>query len=185
MRTPVAGILFVKASLVKARERRAFTIIASDDFKEAGEGSNRLVVKTVAYCLTTTFIACLIGLAYALLILIPNMPDGLTYDDVEMEPTNTKDVVGQIEGIIQGLIPKNIVLAGASTNLLGVIFFFTVVGYTIEHTAARPSYLFMALKDDAISTGVDAMGDIIELDEVILGRRRRLMMLNRPSDLVL
>ena len=45
--------------------------------------------------------------------------------------------------------------------------------------------LFMALKDNAISTGVDAMGDIIELDEVILGRRRRLMMLNRPSDLVL
>ena len=72
------------------------------DFKEAGEGSNRLVVKTVAYYLTTTFIACLIGLAYALLILIPNMPDGLTYDDVEMEPTNTKDVVEQIEGIIQG-----------------------------------------------------------------------------------
>ena len=81
MRTPVAGILIVKASLVKARERRAFTIIASDDFKEAGEGSNRLVVKTVAYCLTTTFIACLIGLAYALLILIPNTPEGLTYDD--------------------------------------------------------------------------------------------------------
>ena len=122
-------------------------VVAMADFKEAGEGSNRLVVKTVAYCLTTTFIACLIGLAYALLILIPNMPDGLTYDDVEMEPTNTKDVVGQIEGIIQGLIPKNIVLAGASTNLLGVIFFFTVVGYTIEHTAARPSYLFMALKE--------------------------------------
>ena len=45
--------------------------------------------------------------------------------------------------------------------------------------------LFMALKDDAISTGVDEMGDIIELDEVVLGRRRRLMMLNRPSDLVL
>ena len=45
--------------------------------------------------------------------------------------------------------------------------------------------LFMALKDDAISTGVDELGDIIELDEVVLGRRRRLMMLNRPSDLVL
>ena len=122
-------------------------VVAMADFKEAGEGSNRLVVKTVAYYLTTTFFACLIGLAYSILILIPNMPEGLTYSDAELEPTNTKDIVGQIEGIIQGLIPKNIVAAGASTNLLGVIFFFTVVGYTIEHTAARPSYLFMALKE--------------------------------------
>ena len=67
-------------------------VVAMADFKEAGEGSNRLVVKTVAYYLTTTFIACLIGLAYALLILIPKMPEGLTYDDPGLLEVVTRKV---------------------------------------------------------------------------------------------
>ncbi len=117
------------------------------------KGAKDLALRTFAYYLTTTLLAATIGLVLAVTLLIPNVDKNLDISELDIEKDFSKDdvakrdVVGQVEAILLGLVPSNIVASMAIGNLLGVITFFLAVGILIEHTDKKPSPIYTLFQE--------------------------------------
>lgn len=123
------------------------------DLRSVEGAGPRLVKRTVGYYLLTTLIACFLGLFLSVVMLMPNVktlapdPDAPTPDAAE------KNVVDQVYAIFHGIVPKNIVAAASTNNLLGVITFFGILGFLIDNTKGdSPIYAIMAEINKCMNT---------------------------------
>ena len=113
------------------------------------KGAKDLVLRTLGYYMTTTLLAAGIGVLLSVTLLIPNVDDDIDPPEDEEETPNIKkrDVVDQVEAILFGLVPSNIVAAMGTGNLLGCIIFFITLGALIDHSEAKPSPIYKVLKE--------------------------------------
>ncbi|MGA7800704.1 MAG: dicarboxylate/amino acid:cation symporter [Gammaproteobacteria bacterium] len=104
-----------------------------------GQGLGRLGGKTVAYYLTTSLLAILVGLLFVNL-LSPGLIDGHPARAVlglssEQAAAAAAKVHGHgasdLAGIVLSMVPPNVVAAAANGQMLGLIFFSILFGYFI------------------------------------------------------
>jgi proton glutamate symport protein len=118
----------------------------------SGGAFGRLGLKTLAYYLTTTLFAVLVGLAVVNLV-APGMVDGepakhlvgLSQDTADVTAKVAGKGAGDLVGIFLRMVPTNVVAAAADGQMLGLIFFSLLFGFfmtKIEETYAESLYKF-------------------------------------------
>lgn len=120
----------------------------------AGNGGafGKLGLKTLAYYLTTTLLAVLVGLVIVNMV-APGMVNGEPARHLLGMSAHASEVVARVEGrdtgdlvgIFLRMVPDNIVAAAASGQMLGLIFFSLLFGYfmtKIEADYAQSMYRF-------------------------------------------
>ncbi|MEW5903945.1 MAG: dicarboxylate/amino acid:cation symporter [Pseudomonadota bacterium] len=117
-----------------------------------GDAFARLGSKTLAYYVTTTLFAVLVGLAIVNLT-APGLVDGEPAREQLGIVADTSQVMAQVEGkgtgdlagIFLRMVPPNIVAAAADGQMLGLIFFSLLFGFfmtRIEEPYAESQYKF-------------------------------------------
>jgi len=118
----------------------------------SGGAFGKLGLKTLAYYLTTTLFAVLVGLAVVNMV-APGMVDGEPAKHLVGLSQDTSDVAakvagkgaGDLVGIFLRMVPANVVAAAADGQMLGLIFFSLLFGFfmtKIEETYAESLYKF-------------------------------------------
>lgn len=104
----------------------------------------RIGAKTLAYFLTTTLIAVLIGLLLVNLF-TPGLVDGqpakgligLSADTAQVAASVQDKDARDLVDIFLRMVPENVVAAAADGQMLGLIFFSLLFGYFIRHVPGR------------------------------------------------
>jgi proton glutamate symport protein len=118
----------------------------------SGGAFGKLGLKTLAYYLTTTLFAVLVGLIVVNMV-APGMVDGEPAKHLVGLSQDTSDVAakvagkgaGDLVGIFLRMVPTNVVAAAADGQMLGLIFFSLLFGFfmtKIEETYAESLYKF-------------------------------------------
>jgi Na+/H+-dicarboxylate symporter len=110
-----------------------------------GRDLGRLGGKTLAYYLTTSLVAILIGL-FMVNLLSPGLVDGEPAGDRMGLDAGTGQVLEKIEGkgagdvigIVLRLVPPNIIEAAAAGQMLGLIVFSILFGFLATRVPGRP-----------------------------------------------
>ncbi|KAF3981477.1 MAG: dicarboxylate/amino acid:cation symporter [Methylococcales symbiont of Hymedesmia sp. n. MRB-2018] len=105
-------------------------------------GLGRLGGKTIAYYMSTSVVAILIGLLLVNIV-EPGIIDGepvrdrvgLTADISDIEAKVEGKGAGDLTGVFLRMVPTNIVAAAANGQMLGLIFFGLLFGYFLTHIA--------------------------------------------------
>ncbi len=116
-----------------------------------GRDLGRLGGKTIAYYMSTTFVAIIIGLVISNL-LTPGIIDGEPAGDRLGLAADTHEVLARVEGrgagdfagIILQLLPSNLLQAAVQGQLLGLIVFSLLFGYFLRNVEGSPG---QALRD--------------------------------------
>lgn len=116
-----------------------------------GRDLGRLGGKTIAYYMSTTFAAIIIGLVISNL-LTPGIIDGEPAGDRLGLAADTHEVLARVEGrgagdfagIILQLLPSNLLQAAVQGQLLGLIVFSLLFGYFLRNVEGSPG---QALRD--------------------------------------
>ena len=111
----------------------------------------RIGIKTLAYFLSTTLIAVLIGLALVNLT-TPGLVDGQPAKELIGLSADTTAVTEQVQGkgaqdlvnLFLRMIPANVVAAAAEGEMLGLIFFSLLFGYFITQIPKRNGEVLIA-----------------------------------------
>ena len=118
----------------------------------SGGAFGKLGLKTLAYYLTTTLFAVLVGLIVVNMV-APGMVDGEPAKHLVGLSQDTSDVAakvagkgaGDLVGVFLRMVPTNVVAAAANGQMLGLIFFSLLFGFfmtKIEETYAESLYKF-------------------------------------------
>ena len=118
----------------------------------SGEAFGKLGLKTLAYYLTTSLFAILVGL-FMVNLLAPGTIDGEPARQLVGLSSNTGDIAakvngkgtGDLVGIFLRMVPTNVVAAAADGQMLGLIFFSLLFGFfmtKIEEPYAESMYRF-------------------------------------------
>jgi Na+/H+-dicarboxylate symporter len=118
----------------------------------SGGAFGRLGLKTLAYYLTTSLLAILVGLVMVNVV-APGMVDGEPAKHLAGLSENAGDVVARVEGkgtgdlvgVFLRMVPANVVAAAADGQMLGLIFFSLLFGFfmtKIEEAYAESLYNF-------------------------------------------
>jgi Na+/H+-dicarboxylate symporter len=108
-----------------------------------GEGLGRLGLRTIAYYLSTSLLAILVGLTMVNL-LEPGIIDGQPAQFlIPLDDAQTAEVQARVEGkdasdvveVFLRMIPTNIVAAAADGQMLGLIFFSLLFGFYLTRIA--------------------------------------------------
>ncbi len=108
------------------------------------EGFGRLGAKTVAYYISTSLLAILVGLVLVNIV-APGVVDGKPAGPLLNLGEDTEDVLAKVEGkgagdivgIFLRMVSTNIVDAAASGQMLGLIFFSLLFGYFMTRIEGR------------------------------------------------
>lgn len=111
----------------------------------------RLGIKTLAYFLSTTLLAVLLGLALVNLT-TPGLVDGQPAKELIGLSENTAAVTEQVQGkgaqdlvnLFLRMIPANVVAAAVEGEMLGLIFFSLLFGYFITQIPKRNGEVLIA-----------------------------------------
>eukprot|EP00743_Colponemidia_sp_Colp-15_P006327 GILK01006806.1.p1 GENE.GILK01006806.1~~GILK01006806.1.p1 ORF type:complete len:521 (-),score=77.63 GILK01006806.1:126-1688(-) len=109
-------------------------------------GARRLGLSAISYYAVTTFCAAIEGLIWTSLFIIPFVsasPDdqeALKEQLAELEALPKRSVMDQIEGIFYSMVPRNIVVAAYTNDLMGVIAFSMAMGWAISDTSRSALY---------------------------------------------
>ena len=118
----------------------------------SGGAFGKLGLKTLAYYLTTTLFAVLVGLIVVNMV-APGMVDGEPAKHLVGLSQDTSDVAakvagkgaGDLVGVFLRMVPTNVVAAAANGQMLGLIFFSLLFGFfmtKIEEDYAESQYRF-------------------------------------------
>lgn len=121
-------------------------------------GLGRLGGKTIAYYLSTSVIAILIGLALVNII-EPGIMGGEPVRDKVGLTEDISDIAAKVEGkgasdltgIFLRMIPTNIVAAAANGQMLGLIFFGLLFGYFMTQIAAKEKAVLLTFWNAVLS----------------------------------
>jgi proton glutamate symport protein len=102
------------------------------------QGFGRLGIKTIAYYITTTFAAVLVGLILVNVIR-PGVADNAAPPDAGVSAT-AQTQLAKVEGrglrdiadIFQRLVPQNVIRSAVEGDMLGLIFFSLLFGYFLS-----------------------------------------------------
>jgi Na+/H+-dicarboxylate symporter len=140
----IIGTLFLNALKMLVVPLIAAALVSGMASIGSGEALGRLGQKTVAYYLTTTLLAVLVGLAMVNLT-TPGLIDGQPAKDVIGLSEETASVSESLKGTNTGdlaqifvrIVPDNIVASAANTEMLGLIFFFLLFGFFMTRVPGR------------------------------------------------
>ncbi|KAF0808993.1 sodium:dicarboxylate symporter family protein [Alcanivorax sp. S71-1-4] len=146
-----AGRLFINGLQMIVVPLITSAIISSLTGLGNGRDLGRLGGKTIAYYMSTTFVAIIIGLLISNL-LTPGIIDGEPAGDRLGLAADTQDVLARVEGrgagdfagIILQLLPSNLLQAAVQGQLLGLIVFSLLFGYFLRNVKGSPG---QALRD--------------------------------------
>ncbi|MCZ6834132.1 MAG: cation:dicarboxylase symporter family transporter, partial [Acidobacteria bacterium] len=126
----------------------------------SGRSLGRLGAKTLAYYITTSVLAILVGLVLVNVIQPGSHSDLTTAERVEVEQLDTP---GSLSEIFMRLIPLNPVAAAASGDMLGLIFFAILMGIALTRLPPRPSDMLRGLFDSGFELMMVIAGGVIRL----------------------
>jgi len=109
-----------------------------------GRSLGRLGAKTLAYYVTTSILAILVGLLLVNLIQPGTRSDPMEAKAVAVQQLETP---GGVSDVLTTLIPLNPVAAAANGEMLGLIFFAILVGITLTRLPPGPSATLRGLFD--------------------------------------
>ena len=146
-----AGRLFINGLQMIVVPLITSAIISSLTGLGNGRDLGRLGGKTIAYYMSTTFVAIIIGLVISNL-LTPGIIDGEPAGDRLGLAADTHEVLARVEGrgagdfagIILQLLPSNLLQAAVQGQLLGLIVFSLLFGYFLRNVKGSPG---QALRD--------------------------------------
>jgi DAACS family dicarboxylate/amino acid:cation (Na+ or H+) symporter len=109
-----------------------------------GRSLGRLGAKTLAYYITTSILAILVGL-----VLVNLIQPGTRSNPMEAEAAavHQLETPGGVADVLTTLIPLNPVAAAANGEMLGLIFFAILVGITLTRLPPGPSATLRGLFD--------------------------------------
>jgi len=121
-------------------------------------GLGRLGGKTMAYYLSTSVIAILIGLTLVNIV-EPGITDGEPVRDKVGLTEDISDITSKIEGkgasdltdIFLRMVPTNIVSAAANGQMLGLIFFGLLFGYFMTQIAVKEKAVLLTFWNAVLS----------------------------------
>ncbi len=133
------GGLFVSALQMVVLPLVASAVIASLARLGDGQALGRLGGKTILYYLGSTFVAILIGL-FMVNLLAPGTIDGEPAADQLGLSEDTALVLDRVAGkaptdflgIIQDMVPSNLIVAAAENQLIGIIVFSLLFGFFLR-----------------------------------------------------
>jgi proton glutamate symport protein len=125
-----------------------------------GRSLGRLGVKTLAYYLTTSILAILVGL-----ILVNIIQPGTRSDPREAESVVVQELETPqgVSDVLERLIPLNPVAAAANGEMLGLIFFAILVGITLTRLPKQPAATLRNLFDSGFELMMVLATGIIRL----------------------
>ncbi|MCZ6601144.1 MAG: dicarboxylate/amino acid:cation symporter [Acidobacteria bacterium] len=126
----------------------------------SGRSLGRLGAKTLAYYITTSVLAILVGLVLVNVIQPGSHSDLTTAERVEVEQLDTP---GSLSEIFMRLIPLNPVAAAASGDMLGLIFFAILMGIALTRLPPRPADMLRGLFDSGFELMMVIAGGVIRL----------------------
>ncbi len=138
------GTLFLNALKMLIVPLITAAIISGLANLSGGTGLGRLGFKTVAYYLSTSLIAILIGLTLAN-VLMPGIVAGEPAAQLMGLAANTEQVLAGIEGrgsgdvvgIFLRMLPPNVIAAAAQGQMLGLIVFSLLFGFAITRLSGE------------------------------------------------
>ncbi len=109
------------------------------------KGFGRLAWKTLAYYLTTSLLAILVGLLLVNLI-APGIIDGQPASEIIELPNSDEDTLAKAEGrgtgdvvdVFKRMIPPNVLKAAVEGQMLGLICFSILFGFFLSRVEGRP-----------------------------------------------
>ncbi len=140
----LVGTLFLNALKMLIVPLIAAALVRGMASIGTSEALGRLGKKAVAYYLTTTLLAVLVGLAVVNLTL-PGIVDGQPAKDaigLSQDTASVSASLGEKSGadlaqIFVRMIPSNIVASAANTEMLALIFFFLLFGFFMTKVPGR------------------------------------------------
>ncbi len=125
-----------------------------------GRSLGRLGVKTLAYYVTTSILAILVGLILVNIIQPGTRSDPRDAESVVVQELETPEGVSDV---LERLIPTNPVAAAANGEMLGLIFFAILVGITLTRLPAKSSATLRGLVDSSFELMMVLATGIIRL----------------------
>ena len=130
-----------------------------------GRSLGRLGIKTLAYYITTSLLAILVGL-----VLVNIIQPGARSDPRTAETAGAESVAVQqletpqgISDVLERLIPTNPVAAAANGEMLGLIFFAILVGVTLTRLPPQPQTTLRGIVDSSFELMMVLATGIIRL----------------------
>ena len=130
-----------------------------------GRSLGRLGIKTLAYYITTSLLAILVGL-----VLVNIIQPGARSDPRTAETAGAESVAVQqletpqgISDVLERLIPTNPVAAAANGEMLGLIFFAILVGVTLTRLPPQPGATLRGIVDSSFELMMVLATGIIRL----------------------
>jgi len=138
------GSLFLNALKMLVVPLIASALVCGMASIGSGAALGRLGQKAVAYYLTTTLLAVLVGLIMVNLTtpgIVNGQPAkaiiGLSADSASVSASLAGKSSADLAQIFVRMVPDNIVAAAADTNMLGLIFFFLLFGFFMTKVPGR------------------------------------------------
>lgn len=134
----VAGQLFLNALKLVVIPLVSSAIISGIGGLSNKGSLQRLGLKTAFYYLLTVLLAVLLGLAIVSLIPLPHVNIPLDNESVPLQLQMPETTEAFVKHILFKIVPSNIFLAISEGNMLGVIFFSLLFGFSLSKISGPP-----------------------------------------------